>query len=111
MINLVRKIKPEIVFVHGKCDLFPDHHIVHQLVMSAIIGAAGPWFQETEGQPWSVKQIFGYEVWHPMQQFQWASNITHSMDMKLKALSCFTSQVEPTRYDEAFTGLARYRGV
>lgn len=111
VINLIRRIKPEIIFVHGKCDLFPDHRIVHDLVMSAIAGAAGPWFQETTGDPWQVKQVFGYEVWHPMQSFQWSSDISKEMDIKLKALSCFESQVKPTRYDEAFKGLARYRGV
>ena len=39
------------------------------------------------------------------------TDITNSIDIKLKALSCFESQVKPTRYDEAFKGLARYRGV
>ncbi len=111
VINLIRKIKPEIIFVHGKCDLFPDHKIVHDLVMSAVTGAAGPWFQETIGDPWQVKNIFGYEVWHPMQTFQWVSDISDSMNIKLKSLSCFESQIKPTRYDEAFKGLARYRGV
>ena len=111
IINLIREIQPEIVFVHGACDLFPDHKIVHNLVMSAIAGAAGPWFQETRGEPWSVKQVFGYEVWHPIQNYQWAVDITATIDVKLQALSCFESQVKPTRYDEAFRGLARYRGV
>ena len=111
VINLIREIQPDIVFVHGNCDLFPDHKIVNNLVISAIQAAAGPWFQDTTGKPWSVNHIFGYEVWHPIQQYQWAVDITNTLDTKLKALSCFTSQVEPTRYDEAFKGLARYRGV
>ncbi len=111
IINIIRAIQPEIVFVHGACDLVPDHRIGHQLVLSAIAGAAGPWFQETEGTPWSVKQILGYEVWHPMQQYQLAVDISKSIQVKLNALTCFKSQVEPTRYDEAFMGLARYRGV
>jgi LmbE family N-acetylglucosaminyl deacetylase len=111
VINLIRRIQPEIIFVHGKCDKFPDHAIVHQLVMSAITAAAGPWFQDSEGAPWSVKQVFGFEVWHPMPSFQYASDITQALDKKLEALQCFASQVGPTRYDEAFKGLARYRGV
>ena len=97
--------------MHGSCDLFPDHHIVHQLVKSAIVGAAGPWFQETTGSPWSVKQVLGYVVWHPMQNYQLAIDITETIQTKMDALACFKSQVEPTRYDEAFKGLARYRGV
>jgi len=111
VINLIRSTQPEIIFVHGDCDLFPDHKIVHNLIISSIQAAAGPWFQETKGDPCSVKQVFGYEVWHPMRKYQWAVDITKTIDIKLKALSCFKSQVEPTRYDEAFKGLARYRGV
>lgn len=104
-------IKPDIIFVHGECDRFPDHQIVHQLVMSAISAAAGPWFQETTGEPWSVKQVLGYEVWHPMQHYQLAIDITETIQAKMEALACFKSQIGPTRYDEAFHGLARYRGV
>lgn len=111
VINLIRYTRPEIIFVHGACDLFPDHRLVHQLVMSAVAAAAGPWFQETEGEPWLVKQIFGYEVWHPMSQYQLAVDITEFMEAKEKVLSCYKTQIEPTRYDEAFKGLARYRGV
>ena len=111
IINLIRAVQPDIIFVHGACDSFPDHHIVHQLVMSAIAAAAGPWFQETTGNPWSVKQVFGYEVWHPIQHYQLAIDITDSIQAKMDALACFKSQVVTTRYDEAFRGLARYRGV
>jgi len=111
VINIIRRVKPHIIFVHGKCDLFPDHRIVHDLVMSSIAGAAGPWFQDTQGEPWSVDKVFGYEVWHPMQSYQWASDITKTIDKKIEALECFKSQVGPTKYHEAFKGLARYRGV
>lgn len=111
VINLIRKIQPEIVFVHGACDLFPDHKLVHNLVMGAVQAAAGPWFQEAEGEPWVVKHILGYEVWHPMQAYQYASNISAEISVKLAALACFKSQMGPTHYDEAFKGLARYRAV
>ncbi len=111
VINLIRKIKPEIIFVHGASDKFPDHALVHKLVMSATAGAAGPWFQDTKGKPWKVKHILGYEVWHPINSYQYAVDITKSIDIKMKALSLYKSQVEPTRYDEAFKGMARYRGV
>lgn len=67
--------------------------------MSAIAAAAGPWFQETTGNPWSVKQVFGYEVWHPIQHYQLAIDITESIQAKMDALACFKSQVNPTRYD------------
>lgn len=111
VINIIREIQPDIIFVHGNSDLFPDHKIVNQLVLSAAKASAGPWFQNSVGKPWAVAKIYGYEVWHPMSEYQVAINITPSIDTKIKALSAFKSQIGPTRYDEAFKGLARYRGV
>ena len=111
IINIIRKIRPEIIFVHETNETFPDHKIVNDLVLSAVAGAAGPWFQETEGEPYSTPTILGYEVWHPLNNFQFAVDISDTIDLKMKALSCYESQIGPTKYDEAFKGLARYRGV
>ena len=55
--------------------------------------------------------ILGYEVWHPLSSHQLAVDITATVERKLDALRCHRSQIEPTHYDEAFLGLARYRGV
>ena len=111
VINIIRQIRPEILFVHARSDGFPDHRIVHSLVMSAIAGAAGPWYQEASGDPHMPNMILGYEVWHPLADFQMAVDITSTIDRKLQSLRCHRSQIGPTRYDEAFQGLARYRGI
>lgn len=111
IINIIRKIRPEIIFVHGASDLFPDHKIVHNLVMSAIQGAAGPWFQDSIGEPFSPLKIYGFEVWHPITQYQLAVKIDNSLNTKLESIRAYKSQVGPTKYDEAFKGLARYRGI
>jgi N-acetylglucosamine malate deacetylase 1 len=111
VINIIREVRPHIVFVHGRGDAFPDHMIVHDLVMSAIQGASGPWFQETKGEPWPVSHVFGYEVWNPINAVQCVVDITQTIEKKVEALNCFKSQLETKQYDEAFKGLARYRGV
>lgn len=108
---MIREIRPEIIFVHETKETFPDHKIVSDLVLSAVSGAAGPWFQETKGTPFSPNKILGYEVWHPIGNYHLAKDITDKIEIKIKALSCYKSQVSPTRYDDAFKGLARYRGV
>jgi N-acetylglucosamine malate deacetylase 1 len=79
--------------------------------MSAVAGAAGPWYQESIGKPHLASTILGYEVWHPLNTFQLSVDITTTVERKLAALRCHQSQIESTHYDEAALGLARYRGV
>ena len=111
VINLIREVRPEILFVHSSSDQFPDHKLIHELVMSAVAGAAGPWYQESIGEPHLPGTILGYEVWHPLNIYQLSVDITTTVERKLAALRCHRSQIEATHYDEASLGLARYRGV
>lgn len=111
VINLIREVRPEILFVHASSDQFPDHKLIHELVMSAVAGAAGPWYQESIGEPHLPGTILGYEVWHPLNIYQLSVDITTTVGRKLAALRCHRSQIEATHYDEASLGLARYRGV
>ena len=111
VINLIREVRPEILFVHASSDQFPDHKLIHELVMSAVAGAAGPWYQESIGEPHLAGTILGYEVWHPLNIYQLSVDITTTVERKLAALRCHRSQIEATHYDEASLGLARYRGV
>ena len=111
VINLIREVRPDILFVHASSDQFPDHKLIHELVMSAVAGAAGPWYQESIGEPHLPGTILGYEVWHPLNIYQLSVDITTTVERKLAALRCHRSQIEATNYDEASLGLARYRGV
>ena len=111
VINLIREVRPEILFVHASSVQFPDHKLIHELVMSAVAGAAGPWYQESIGEPHLARTILGYEVWHPLNTYQLSVDITTTVERKLAALRCHRSQIEATHYDEASLGLARYRGV
>lgn len=110
VVDVIRSVMPEIIFTHSPQDNFPQHQVVSRLVHNAIIHAAGPWYQETREKPWNTPMVLGYEVWFPMNKWQTAVDITDTIELKLKALSCHQSQIEDVKYDEAFGGLARYRG-
>ncbi len=110
VVDVIRSIKPEIIFTHSPQDNFPQHKVVSKLIENAIIHASGPWYQETKEQPWNTPVVLGYEVWFPMNKWQTAVDITDTIELKLKALACHQSQIEDVKYDEAFGGLARYRG-
>lgn len=79
--------------------------------MKALLGAAGPWYQEAAGQPWSPATVLGYEVWHPMPVYQMSVPIEATLEAKIAALRCHQSQVSEIAYDQAFEALAGYRGV
>ena len=110
VIRLIRQLKPDIVFTHGSFEQFPDHKVAHNLVMAAIAGACGPWYQEVELAPWAPKAVLGYEVWNPMTQFALAVPITDEMELKIKSLMAHRSQLEDVSYLSAVKGLASYRG-
>ncbi len=111
VINHIRRIRPDIVFTHASSDGFPDHRIAHELVKAALTGAAGPWYQDSSGEPHSVPHVFGFEVWEPMNRHQIAVDISAQIGRKLEALACHGSQTGKVSYADAVQGLARFRGV
>lgn len=110
-ITLIRTLQPEIVFTHHAEDGHLDHQLTAQLVAKSLDVAAGPWMQESEGKPCSPNEIYAYEVWTPIADFQAVVDVTSVMETKLAALRCHASQIKDIQYDDAIEGLNRYRGV
>lgn len=111
LIKIIRKTSPEIIFTHAKCDYFPDHQIVRALTESAITAAAGPWYPNAGKNFHKVKKVYGYEVWHPMNTYQIAFDVSNTMERKRAALACHYSQIIEVDYVSAIEGLALYRGA
>ncbi|MDD2620252.1 MAG: PIG-L family deacetylase [Syntrophomonadaceae bacterium] len=111
LVSLIRDIKPDSVYIPHHLDAVRDHVITHELVVEACRRAAGPWFQECEGTPWSVDNILAYEVGTPLQAISCVENISQFIQVKLDALQLHRSQIEAIRYDEAVKALNRFRGI
>lgn len=111
IIRIVRRLKPHILFVHERNESSLAHRVASRLVLEAVQAGSGPWFQEAGGDPWSPEIILGYEVWHPLGHYELAVDISETLETKMKALACHRSQTATVRYDQAFRGLARWRGV
>jgi LmbE family N-acetylglucosaminyl deacetylase len=111
LVELIRKIRPNIVYIHHKSDGQQDHTTTYQLVKESIRRASGPWFQECKGALWSVETILAYEVSTPLSEFNYVEDISEFIDKKIAALRKHQSQVKDIRYDEAAEGLAKYRGA
>lgn len=111
LIELIRKIKPNVVYVPHELEAHKDHQVTHELVIEAVGRASGPYFQECKGERWSVQTILCYEVWTPLQKFSYVEDITQFIDLKIKALEQHKSQIQHVKYDDAVRGLNRYRGI
>ncbi len=111
IVTLLRRFHPQTVYLPHQQDRHHDHTATHQIVMEACKRAAGPWFQSCTGEAWQVPRILAYEVWTPLNQPSYYEDISAEMEIKKQALQCHCSQLENIAYDEAISGLNRYRSV
>jgi LmbE family N-acetylglucosaminyl deacetylase len=111
LVEVIRKKKPHVVYVHHPQDAHEDHKVTSRLVNEAIGRADAPVFQEYKGKSWSVETVLAYEVWTPLSEFNYVEDISDFVSIKIAALRKHQSQVKIIRYDEAVEGLARYRGA
>lgn len=113
IIKLIQNIKPDIVYIPHFGDMQKDHTLLSDAVMVAV---------RPRGEHF-VGKVYSYET---LSETEW--NIPHSsntfipntyieitdfMETKLKAMSCFQSQLSPfpePRSLEAVEALAKLRG-
>ncbi len=112
--GVIRSLQPNIIYLPHRGDLHSDHQAVYQatLVASRPINSC------------SVREIFCYET---LSETEWAApfgdqtfiptvfvNITDYLERKLKAMSCYQSQLKQAPHPrslEALTALAKLRGA
>lgn len=111
VINHIRSIKPAVVYLPHEADGHPDHMMTHQIAMKAIGRASGPWFQETDGEPWTTGTILAYEVWTPLQSPNYFEDTTTVINQQIEALQQHKSQIDDIAYDQMVRGLGSYRGM
>jgi N-acetylglucosamine malate deacetylase 1 len=111
LVELIRKKQPNMVYVHHPSDGHQDHRATFQLVNEALARASVRLFQEYTGTLWPTETVLAYEVWTPLLDFEYVEDISEFIDKKATALRKHESQMKNIRYDEAFEGLARYRGA
>tara|TARA_Y100000748_G_C15497290_1_gene488648 strand:- start:2067 stop:2762 length:696 start_codon:yes stop_codon:yes gene_type:complete len=110
----IEQIKPSIVLTHSPIDLNIDHQIIHK----AVVTACRP------QNNLSVKRILSFETpsateWQsPINNAgfipNWFENISDTMDLKLKALNVYSSEMREWPHPRsiiAVENLARWRGA
>ncbi|MBA2175358.1 PIG-L family deacetylase [Halobacillus locisalis] len=112
-LEVVEKIKPNLVFVPHKGDMHQDHAEVTTSAMVALRPFNNPQLKaiyayetlsETEWNTPTIDNAFIPSVW---------SDITDTIDLKLQAMDCFITQVKEfphPRSLEAIEALSKLRG-
>jgi len=110
-IQLIRTEKPDVLYLPHSADGHKDHQQTFAVVMEAAGRAGGNSFPEWGGKAWGIATMLGYEVWTPMQSFQYVNDISAEIDIKLSALREHKSQLANVPYDDAIRSLNRFRGA
>lgn len=108
VVEIIREVKPQIVFLHNQYDAHPDHKIAYEIGLTAIKVAAMGVKKETLGASWRVPLVLCSEGMLPIKT-QILVDITGYMDKKIKLFRLYLSQASPKAI--AFEkGLATVRG-
>ena len=96
---ILRQVQPALIYLPHLKEWHPDHQASWPLLQSALAKASIP-------RP----QLYGYEVWTPLQDYDHVQDISRVMTRKLKAVRAHRSQLGELNYVQAVRGLNQYRG-
>jgi len=94
--ELLRSWRPDIVYAPHRDEMHADHRAASRIALRA----ASKLGLET--------RLF--EVWTPLSRMDAIVDISAHIDRKVAAIRAYESQCAALPFDEAFRGLARYRG-
>jgi LmbE family N-acetylglucosaminyl deacetylase len=101
LVETITEWRPGIIYVTHDREMHPEHRVAARLVRRAVAGLS-PKLDKPE--------VLMFEVWTPLQQMDQIVDITPYVEIKMAAIRAHKSQCEVLGFDEAFLGLARYRG-
>ncbi|OGD57156.1 hypothetical protein A2V71_01865 [Candidatus Berkelbacteria bacterium RBG_13_40_8] len=96
LIDLLGKVKPDIIFVPHFCDNHPDHRVVNEILFNSLT------------QFKSHLEIWAYEIWTPIIPNR-IVDINSEIDFKKRAIAVHQSQLKTRGYDKGILGLNQYR--
>jgi LmbE family N-acetylglucosaminyl deacetylase len=112
LVEVLRRARPDIVYLPHADEVDQEHQLVHSLAMDALWMASSHFFAEAGPNPAPPPRlVLGYEVWTPMRRFQYVEDIGSVLEAKLAAMRAYASQLRHARWDVAIRGLADYRGA
>jgi LmbE family N-acetylglucosaminyl deacetylase len=112
LVEVLRRARPDVVYLPHAGETDQEHALVHQLTTDALWMASSEFFGEVRlpAAP-SPHLVLAYEVWTPLQRFSYVQEIGDVLEEKVRAMTAYTSQLRHARWDRAIRGLAEYRGA
>jgi len=98
MVDLIRRVKPDIIFVPSFLDNHPDHRVANEILINALSSSEVDFGGE----------IWAYEIWTPI----WPNRIVkinEVIEEKKRAIAAQKSQLKTRGYEKAILGLNQYR--
>lgn len=96
LIDLIKRIEPDIIFVPSFLDNHPDHRVVNEILVNAM------------AQIEIKAEIWAYEVWTPLFANRIVM-INDVLEVKKTAIAKHKSQLMFRSFDKAILGLNEYR--
>lgn len=110
LIKIIRDIKPNLIYAPHSEEKDIEHRIAYEMIKEATWLSKSLYLPKL-GQPTKlIKDVYLYEVWTPMKDFFIKEDITDVVEIKIKALLAYKSQLEYFNLVDAVTGLNMYRG-
>jgi N-acetylglucosamine malate deacetylase 1 len=93
LIEVLRRLRPELVLVPWERERHPDHEAASALITRALLFAS---VQKVEyGPPFTPRQVLYYPMRH-LADPTVVIDVTASHEKKMAAVRCYQSQVEPS---------------
>jgi LmbE family N-acetylglucosaminyl deacetylase len=96
--DAIRRTRASLLYAPHAQDDHPDHRSAARIVAQAVAAAN------------RRVHVWHYEIWAPVARVDHVVDISEVIDDKLRAIRAYRSQCDVMRFDDAFRGLARYRG-
>jgi LmbE family N-acetylglucosaminyl deacetylase len=96
--RMIRERRVSLLYAPHQYDDHPDHGAAARIVRQAVVAAG------------RRVEVWHFEIWSPVGEIDHVVDISDVIDDKLRAIRAYRSQCAVMRFDDAFEGLARYRG-
>ncbi|MDO8436046.1 MAG: PIG-L deacetylase family protein [bacterium] len=111
LVKVLRDIGPEIVYIPHPNDGDREHRFVSEISIEALWMSSSDYFPDLGKKIDAVRVVLGYEVWKPLQSYQYFKDISDVISIKKSALEKYKSQLKVKDWVRASLGLNAYRGV
>lgn len=101
--DLIKRVKPDIIFTPSFLDNHPDHRATNEILVESLVDI------NIDTQIWAYDlQIWAYEIWTPVYANR-IMMINTEIEAKKNSIQVHKSQLKGRNYEKAILGLNQYR--